>query len=194
MTGTLHRTAAGTSPQRAAIDAAVSAIRARTNAMPGIALILGTGLGGLARQIERPVVIEYTDIPGFPTSTVESHAGRLLVGTLGGKSIVAMQGRFHRYEGYSVLQVTFPVRARRQLGVDTRIVAKACGRTHPRWAPGELILSADRINLLGDNPLIGPNVDALGRRLPDMSMPYDAELRALARDVETAKRITLREG
>ena len=194
MTGTLQGTAAEPSPQRAAIDAAVSAIRARTDAVPGIALILGTGLGGLARQIERPLVIEYTDIPGFPTSTVESHAGRLLVGTLGGKSVVAMQGRFHRYEGYSLQQVTFPVRVLRALGAETLIVSNACGGMHPLWAPGELMLIADHINLLGDNPLIGPNDDSLGPRFPDMSVPYDPELRALAREVAAEQRIMLREG
>ena len=194
MTGTLHGTQTETSPQRAAIDAAVSAIRARTDATPAIALILGTGLGGLARTIEHPLVIEYTDIPGFPASTVESHAGRLLFGTLGGKSVVAMQGRFHRYEGYSLQQVTFPVRVLRALGADTLIVSNACGGMHPLWAPGELMLIADHINLLGDNPLIGPNDDSLGPRFPDMSMPYDPELRALAREVAAEQRITLREG
>jgi purine-nucleoside phosphorylase len=194
MTGTLHSTPAATSPQRAAIDAAVSAVRARTNATPEVALILGTGLGGLARMIERPVVVEYTDIPGFPTSTVESHAGRLLIGTLGGRSVVAMQGRFHRYEGYSLQQVTFPVRVLRALGAETLIVSNACGGMHPLWAPGELMLIADHINLLGDNPLIGPNDDSLGPRFPDMSMPYDAQLRALAREVAAEQRITLREG
>ena len=194
MTGTLPATAAARSPQRAAIDAAVSAIRARTGATPSVALILGTGLGGLARRIEQPVVVEYTDIPGFPTSTVESHAGRLLVGTLGGKAVVAMQGRFHRYEGYSLQQVTFPVRVLRALGADTLIVSNACGGMHPLWAPGELMLIADHINLLGDNPLIGPNDDSLGPRFPDMSMPYDPGLRALARAVAVEQRITLREG
>src|SRR5688572_3232611 len=194
MTSTLHHTPAAASPQRVAIDAAVSAIRARTDASPGIALVLGTGLGGLARKIERPVVVEYTDIPGFPTSTVESHAGRLLVGTLGGKSVVAMQGRFHRYEGYSLQQVTFPVRVLRALGAETLVVSNACGGMHPLWAPGELMLIADHINLLGDNPLIGPNDDSLGPRFPDMSMPYDPQLRALAREIALEQRITLREG
>ena len=194
MTGTLPSTATDASPQRAAIGAALSAIRARTSASPRIALILGTGLGGLARTIEREVTVEYTDIPGFPTSTVESHAGRLLFGTLGGKPVVAMEGRFHRYEGYSLQQVTFPVRVLRALGADTLIVSNACGGMHPLWAPGELMLIADHINLLGDNPLIGPNDDSLGPRFPDMSMPYDPELRALARAVALEQRITLREG
>ncbi len=194
MTGTLPRALTETSPQRAAIDAAVSAIRARTDATPGVALILGTGLGGLARQVERPLVIEYTDIPGFPTSTVESHAGRLLVGTLGGKSVVAMQGRFHRYEGYSLGQVTFPVRVLRALGAPTLIVSNACGGMHPLWSPGDLMLISDHINLLGDSPLVGPNDDRLGPRFPDMSEPYDGKLRALARSVASDLRLTLREG
>ena len=126
--------------------------------------------------------IDYARHPGFPLSTVESHAGRLLCGTLGGKTVVAMQGRFHRYEGYSLQQVTFPVRVMRALGAETLIVSNACGGMNPAWAAGDLMLIADHINLLGDNPLIGPNDDRLGPRFPDMSAPYDAALRALARD------------
>jgi purine-nucleoside phosphorylase len=169
-------------------------VRSRTTATPGIGLVLGTGLGALARQIEKPTVIDYADIPGFPVATVESHTGRLLVGTLAGKTVVAMQGRFHRYEGYTLQQVTFPVRVLRALGAETLIVSNACGGMHPMWAPGELMLIADHINLLGDNPLVGPNDDSLGPRFPDMSAPYDASLRALARSVATERKIPLREG
>jgi purine-nucleoside phosphorylase len=183
-----------TSTLRAQIDAAVEAVRSRTTATPGIGLVLGTGLGALARQIEKPTVIDYADIPGFPVATVESHTGRLLVGTLAGKTVVAMQGRFHRYEGYTLQQVTFPVRVLRALGAETLIVSNACGGMHPMWAPGELMLIADHINLLGDNPLVGPNDDSLGPRFPDMSAPYDASLRALARSVATERKIPLREG
>ena len=194
MTAAAYPAPATTSTLRSEIDAAVSAIRTRTSARPGIAMVLGTGLGALARRIEDPTVIEYADIPGFPVATVESHAGRLLVGTLAGKSVVAMQGRFHRYEGYTLQQVTFPVRVLRALGAETLIVSNACGGMHPLWAPGELMLIADHINFLGDNPLVGPNDDSLGPRFPDMSVPYDPALRALARAVATEQKIPLREG
>ena len=127
-------------------------------------------------------------------STVESHAGRLLCGTLAGKRVIAMQGRFHRYEGYTLQQVTFPVRVLRALGATTLVVSNACGALRPDWYPGDLMLIADHINLLGDNPLIGPNDDRLGPRFPDMSDPYSESLRALARDVARERKITLREG
>jgi purine-nucleoside phosphorylase len=180
--------------RRAAIDAAVRAIRERSDAAPDVALILGTGLGGLARAIEDPEVIEYADIPGFPLSTVESHAGRLLLGRLAGQSVAAMEGRFHRYEGYSLAEVTFPVRVLRALGAGTLVVSNACGGMHPLWSPGELMLIADHINLLGDNPLVGPNDESLGPRFPDMSAPYDAGLRSIAREVAAKLGIALREG
>jgi purine-nucleoside phosphorylase len=169
-------------------------VRARFGTPIEAAIILGTGLGALAEQIEVQVAIPYRDLPNFPLSTVESHSGRLLCGRLAGKTVVAMQGRFHRYEGYTPQQVTFPVRVLRALGAETLIVSNACGGMHPLWAPGDLMLIADHINLLGDNPLIGPNDDALGPRFPDMSEPYDTRLRALAREVALAKGITLREG
>ena len=178
----------------AAIDAAVRAVRARTPLVPEVALILGTGLGALGRAIAVECEIPYGDIPGFPLSTVESHAGRLLVGMLAGRRVMAMQGRFHRYEGYSLQQVTFPVRVLRALGAGTLVVSNACGGMHPLWAPGDLMLISDHINLLGDNPLIGPHDAALGDRFPDMSAPYDASLRALAREVAASHGIVLREG
>jgi purine-nucleoside phosphorylase len=178
----------------ARIAAAVGAVRAQFAGTPRVALILGTGLGGLAEAIDVEVAIDYTDIPSFPLSTVESHTGRLLCGTLKGRTVVAMQGRFHRYEGYSLQQVTFPVRVLRALGADTLIVSNACGGMRPDWALGDLMLIADHINLLGDNPLIGPNDDKLGPRFPDMSEPYDAGLRRLARTVAKAQEIALREG
>jgi purine-nucleoside phosphorylase len=176
------------------IGAAVRVIRERFAAAPTVAIILGTGLGGLADQIEASAVIDYGDIPHFPLSTVESHAGRLLCGTLGGKTVVAMQGRFHRYEGYTLQQVTFPVRVLRALGARTLVVSNACGGMNPLWAPGDVMLIADHINLLGDNPLVGPNDDSLGPRFPDMSQPYDAVLRAVARAVALERGIPLREG
>jgi purine-nucleoside phosphorylase len=175
-------------------EEAASVVRERFGARPDAAIILGTGLGRLAADIQTDVVIEYGEIPGFPLSTVESHAGRLLCGTLGGKTVIAMQGRFHRYEGYSLQQVTFPVRVMRALGVDTLIVSNACGGLNPLWGAGDVMLIADHINLIGDSPLIGPNDDRLGPRFPDMSMPYDAHLRRLACEVAGEGKITLREG
>jgi purine-nucleoside phosphorylase len=177
-----------------AITAAAEVVRARFALVPEVAIVLGTGLGGLAREIDVATTVEYADIPGFPLSTVESHAGRLLCGTLGGKTVVAMQGRFHRYEGYSLQQVTFPVRVLRALGADTLVVSNACGGMREEWAPGDLMVIADHINLLGDNPLVGENDDRLGVRFPDMSAPYDAELRALAHAVAAEQGTVLREG
>lgn len=173
---------------------AIGAIRERTAFEPEVAVILGTGLGGLAGEIASEAEIEYREIPGFPLSTVESHEGRLLFGSLGGRRVVAMQGRFHCYEGYTMQQITFPVRVMRALGTDSLIVSNACGGMHPLWAPGELVLLVDHINLLGDNPLIGPNDDELGPRFPDMSAPYDLELRQLALEVARDLKVTLREG
>ena len=177
-----------------AVDDALRVIRSRTGSKPEVALILGTGLGGLARDIAVVAEIPYGELPHFPLSTVESHSGRLLFGTLGGKSVLAMQGRFHRYEGYTLQQVTFPVRVMRGLGARTLIVSNACGGMHPLWSPGELVLIADHINLLGDNPLVGPNEDALGPRFPDLSAAYDLRLRALARQVAREQQVVLREG
>jgi len=176
------------------IPDAVRAVRARTKLVPDVAIILGTGLGALADEMVVETRIPYGEIPGFPLSTVESHAGRLLVGTLAGRRVAAMQGRFHRYEGYSLQQIAFPVRVLQQLGARTLVVSNACGGMHPLWSPGDLMLIADHINLLGDNPLVGPNDDALGPRFPDMSEPYDGALRALARRVALETGITLREG
>lgn len=176
------------------IRRAVEAVRRDTRLAPEVAVILGTGLGGLAREIEVEAAIGYERLPGFPLSTVESHAGRLLLGRLGGKNVVAMQGRFHRYEGYTMAQITFPVRVMRALGARTLVVSNACGGMHPLWSPGDLVLLADHINLLGDNPLVGPNDETLGPRFPDMSAVYDPALRELARRTARDLKITLREG
>jgi purine-nucleoside phosphorylase len=179
---------------RTQVDEAVAAIRGRTAATPEVAVILGTGLGGLAERIEVETSIPYAEIPHFPLSTVETHSGRLLLGRLGGRPVVAMHGRFHLYEGYTAQQVSFPVRVMRALGAATLVVSNACGGMNPFWTPGDLVLIADHINLLGDNPLIGPNDDALGPRFPDMSSPYAPELQALAVEVALERRITLRRG
>jgi len=173
---------------------AVRAVRARTTLEPDVGVILGTGLGALAKEIRADATIPYADIPGFVVPTVESHAGRLLVGTLAGRRVVAMQGRFHCYEGYALRDVTFPVRVLRALGARTLVVSNVSGGMHPLWAAGDLVLLADHINLLADNPLIGPNDDRDGPRFPDLTDAYDPALRALARAVALEQQLTLREG
>ncbi|HEY5940050.1 MAG TPA: purine-nucleoside phosphorylase [Gemmatimonadales bacterium] len=176
------------------IEAAGRVIRKRSSVSPEVAIILGTGLGGLADEIEVDASIPYEEIPGFPLSTVETHAGRLLLGRLNKRPVVAMQGRFHRYEGYGLAQVTFPVRVLHALGARTLVVSNACGGMNPLWGPGDLVLLSDHINLLGDNPLVGANDERLGLRFPEMSAPYDPELRALARAAALELGIVLREG
>jgi purine-nucleoside phosphorylase len=173
---------------------AVRAVRRHNALAPEVAIILGTGLGGLADALEDAVRIPYGDIPGFPRPTVETHEGRLLLGSLAGRPCVLMQGRFHRYEGYTLQQVTLPVRVLRALGAGTLVVSNVSGGLHPLWGLGDLVLIADHINLLGDNPLVGPNDEADGPRFPDMSAAYDPALRALARAAALAQGVTLREG
>jgi purine-nucleoside phosphorylase len=176
------------------VESAAEVVRRRGRLTPEVGIILGTGLGGLAREIAVEAEVPYAEIPGFPLSTVETHAGKLLLGRLGGRPVVAMQGRFHRYEGYDLQQVTFPVRVLHALGARTLIVSNACGGMNPLWGPGDLVLISDHINLLGDNPLVGPNDERLGPRFPDMSAAYDPELRALARAAALELGIVLREG
>lgn len=163
-------------------------------ARPEIGIVLGTGLGALAGEIEIEEEIPYDEIPHFVPSTVESHAGRLLVGTLEGRRVVAMQGRLHLYEGYRAWQVVFPVRVMSLLGARTLVVSNASGGMNPLWAPGDLMLIADHISLLPDNPLTGPNLDALGPRFPDMSAAYDPTLQRLAQEVALERAIPLRRG
>ncbi|HKC46401.1 MAG TPA: purine-nucleoside phosphorylase, partial [Gemmatimonadales bacterium] len=150
------------------VAAAVQAIRARTGLTPDVAIILGTGLGALAEAIKVDVAIPYSEIPGFLVPTVESHTGRLLCGTLEGRPVAAMQGRFHRYEGYQLDAVTEPVRVLHALGAGTLIVSNACGGMHPEWAAGDVVILADHLNLIGNNPLVGPHRSA-GPRFPDMT-------------------------
>jgi purine-nucleoside phosphorylase len=179
---------------RGSLDQAVEAVQRRSELVPDVAIILGTGLGALAREIQVETAIEYSDIPHLPLSTVESHTGRLLLGTLGGRRVVAMEGRFHRYEGYTLQQIAFAVRLLYALGARTLVVSNACGVMNEEWRAGDLMLIEDHINLLGDNPLIGPNVDEWGPRFPDMSEPYDRELQNLARAVARDSGIVLRAG
>ncbi|MTI87483.1 MAG: purine-nucleoside phosphorylase [Balneolaceae bacterium] len=172
----------------------VEFIQNETDFQPEYLLILGTGLGQLADEIEVQDVISYEDIPHFPVSTVESHAGKLLFGTLGGKSVVAMQGRFHYYEGYSMKQIAFPVRVAKELGAQTLMVSNACGGLNPNFSKGDIMLINDHINFLGDNPLIGPNDDSLGPRFPDMSEPYTERLLELAENVALDNSIKMHQG
>ncbi len=165
---------------RQQVDEAVAFLRSRLPVMPEILIQLGTGLGNLADTMQDCVTIAYRDIPNFPCSTVTSHAGNLVCGTLAGRRVAVLQGRFHYYEGYSARQVGFPVRVLSLLGVRTFIVTNASGGLNTSWSAGTIMVFADHLNLLGDNPLRGPNVDDWGPRFPDLSAPYDLELQMLA--------------
>ena len=180
--------------QVAQVEEAVATIREATDLAPHIGLILGTGLGKLAEEIDVDVRIDYDDLPHFSLSTVESHHGRLLFGYLEGQPVVAMQGRFHLYEGYTARQATFPVRVLASLGVDTLLVSNASGGMNPHFRRADLMLITDHINLQGANPLVGPNVDAWGPRFPDMSEPYDRALRDLAERKALELGIKLQQG
>ncbi len=176
------------------VDEAVAVVHGRSGVQPRVGVILGTGLGGLAAEIEVETEISYEDLPNFPLPTVESHSGKLILGTLDGVPVIAMQGRFHLYEGYSLQEVTFPVRVMGSLGADTLVVSGAVGGMNPLWNLGDLMLLDDHINLLGENPLTGPNLDALGPRFPDMSRPYDPELQEIAVSSAMELGIPLRRG
>lgn len=162
------------------IDDATQHIKQYLDDTPKIGIILGTGLGSVINDVNIHAVLEYKDIPHFPISTVESHSGKLIIGTLEQKPIIAMQGRFHFYEGYSMQEITFPIRVFQALGIDTLLVSNACGALNPSYASAEIMLIDDHINMLGGNPLIGPNINELGPRFPDMSRPYDKELLTLS--------------
>ena len=176
------------------IERAVKVIKEKSDIQAQIGIILGTGLGGLAKEIDAESVIPYTEIPGFPESTVEFHAGKLILGTLRGKKVVAMQGRFHFYEGYTMKQITFPVRVMKFLGCEILLVSNACGGINPDFSPGDIMIMKDHINLLGDNPLIGVNDDELGPRYPDMSEPYSRELISLAEKAASEEKIDIKKG
>jgi purine-nucleoside phosphorylase len=176
------------------IKNAASFLREKFGEQPQIGLILGSGLGVLADEIEEPVKIPYSEIPDFPVSTVEGHAGQLVFGKLSGVTVAAMQGRFHFYEGYSMEKVTFPVRVMKELGIETLIVTNAAGGVNESFAPGDLMLISDHINNMGTNPLIGPNDSQLGPRFPDLSEAYSKELRSLARETAKSIGIEVQEG
>jgi purine-nucleoside phosphorylase len=159
-----------------------------------VAIILGTGLDRLAQAIEKKTVISYRNIPGFPKPTLAHHVGELVLGRLGGQSVVAMNGRFHFYEGYTMPEVTFPVRVMKALGAGVLVVSNACGGMNPAYEPGDVFIIDDHINLLGANPLIGPNDDSLGPRFPDMCAPYDPALVALAQRLALAEGVRAHKG
>lgn len=166
----------------------------RTKFNSEVAIILGTGLGGLVKEINVEHSIPYSEIPNFPVSTVEGHKGQLIFGKLGGKNVIAMQGRFHFYEGYSMQEVTFPVRVMKALGIKTLFVSNASGGLNPTYKVGDLMMINDHINMFGDNPLLGKNVNELGPRFPDMSQPYNIHLRNLALKIAMQNSIELKEG
>ncbi|MBX3008594.1 MAG: purine-nucleoside phosphorylase [Melioribacteraceae bacterium] len=176
------------------VQETLSVIRKKTDKNYEVGIVLGTGLGGLVKEIEIEHEIDYIDLPHFPLSTVESHKGKLIFGKLGTKSVVAMQGRFHFYEGYTMQQITYPIRVMKFLGVNTLIVSNACGGMNPLYRRGDLMLISDHINLLGDNPLIGKNEDELGPRFPDMSEPYSEELLKIAEEVALENKIKVQKG
>lgn len=176
------------------IQEAATAVRNLWRGTPGVGIVLGTGLGQFADEITDRTEIPYEQIPHFPRSTAPSHKGRLVCGTLSGKSVVAMEGRFHLYEGYTAQQVTFPVRVMKALGCGVLICSNACGGLNPQYQNGDIMLIEDHINLLGANPLIGPNDDRLGERFPDMCHAYDRELLALAKRVAIDEKISVQQG
>jgi purine-nucleoside phosphorylase len=179
------------------IDEAADAIRQRISSQPRIGMILGSGLNSLADSVQNAVTIRYGDLPNWPVSTVHGHAGQLVIGDLEGQPVFVMQGRIHFYEGYSMSQITLPVRVMLRLGLERMFVTNAAGGVNPDFVPGDVMLITDNLNLIGmmgANPLMGPNIDELGPRFPDMSQAYDRELMAIARQVAANEDIPLREG
>ncbi len=176
------------------IEEAVSFVRERTDVVPEVAVIIGTGLAGLAEDVDVKAEIPFVEVPHFPEPTAISHEGKLLLGTLEGRPVVVMDGRFHYYEGHSMQEVTFPVRVMRALGAGTLVVTNAAGGLNPLFQRSDLMLIEDHINLMGHNPLVGPNDDRLGPRFPDMSSPYDPDLCRLARRVALEEGFELKRG
>ena len=168
-------------------------LKEKTKLLPEIGIVLGTGLGGLVKEIKITHSIEYKNIPNFPLSTVEGHTGRLIFGLLGNKSVIAMQGRFHFYEGYDIEKVTFPIRVMKNLGIKTLFLSNASGGVNPKYKVGDLMILNDHINLI-PNPLIGKNIDQLGPRFPDMSEPYCKELIKKAEKISLSNNIDLHKG
>lgn len=178
----------------AKIQQSATYIKKQITSLPKIGLILGSGLGELADEIANAVKLPYEEIPHFPTSTVEGHSGQIVIGELEGKSVIAMQGRFHYYEGYSMQEVTFPVRVMKELGIDLLIITNAAGSMNKTIAPGEFMIITDHINMTGQNPLIGPNIDELGPRFPDMSHAYTKEYIPFIENIGEKLNIKLHKG
>lgn len=181
----------------AQIDEIAQTIRKQISTQPLVGIILGTGINDLADSVQQAVHIAYGDLPDFPVSTVFGHVGRFVIGELEGRPVFVMQGRIHYYEGYTMGQITLPVRVMQRLGISSMIVTNAAGGVHPDFIPGDVMLITDQLNLMGMsglNPLMGPNLDEIGPRFPDMSQPYDREYCELARKTAKEKKITLREG
>jgi len=176
------------------IQEAVATIRKTWSGKPIVGIVLGTGLGKLAEEITAEAMIPYEEIPHFPRSTAPSHKGRLVCGTLAGKTVIAMEGRFHFYEGYKLQQITFPIRVMKALGCEVLIASNSCGGMNPQYRRGDIMLIEDHINLLGDNPLIGPNDERLGERFPDMCFAYDRNLLEIARRVALDEKIAVQQG
>lgn len=179
------------------IDQAADVIRSRTSHKPRVGIILGSGLNAMADAVQQADILPFSDLPNWPVSTVQGHAGRLVIGELEGQSVFVMQGRIHFYEGYSMSQITLPVRVMLRLGLEAMIVTNAAGGVNPDFVPGDVMLITDNLNLMGmtgANPLMGPNIDELGPRFPDMSQAYDRDLMVLAQKVAGENNITLREG
>jgi purine-nucleoside phosphorylase len=179
------------------IDQAADVVRKRSAYNPRVALILGSGLNGMAESVQKPDVIPYGELPHMPVSTVHGHMGRLVIGELEGQIVFVMQGRVHYYEGYSMGQVTLPIRIMQRLGIEMLFVTNAAGGVNPEFSPGDVMLITDHLNLIGmtgANPLFGPNIDELGTRFPDMSQAYDRELMDKARQAAVSEDIQLREG
>lgn len=181
----------------AQIDEIADVIRKKISIEPRVGMILGSGLNGLADSVQNPVHIPYSDLPNFPVSTVHGHVGRFVIGELEGKPVIVMQGRIHYYEGYTMGEITLPVRVMHRLGVHSLFVTNAAGGVNADFVPGDVMLITDQLNLMGMsglNPLMGPNLDEIGPRFPDMSQPYDREYCELARKVAKDNKLTLREG
>jgi purine-nucleoside phosphorylase len=176
------------------IEETLEVIKKHTKDNYPVGIILGTGLGGLVKEIKIEQEIDYAELPHFPLSTVESHRGKLIFGVIGEKKVVAMQGRFHYYEGYTMQQIVYPVRVMKFLGIKTLLVSNACGGMNPLFRRGDVMLMIDHINLLGDNPLIGKNYDELGPRFPDMSEAYNNELINLAEEIALENKIRIQKG
>ncbi len=179
---------------RAKIKETKNFIQSKTDLIPAIGIILGTGLGGLVAEIDITSELSYSDIPNFPVSTVESHAGKLIFGKIAGKKVIVMQGRFHYYEGYSMQEITFPIRIMKELGIKILLISNASGGMNPQFSKGDLMILDDHINLLGSNPLIGPNLDEYGPRFPDMSEPYSKRLIAITEKVAMDNKIKVQKG